>query len=363
MTFALDCRMCGKSGIGAFIDGILPHLLSTEHDFLLLGLDANHRLPSLPPSLYEAKNASLLPCDIAAFSLKETFFFPRAIAKKINACDAFVSPYCNIPSGIHIPIYSTIHDIVFLDMALAGKIGTLARKAFYRHAIRKSQAIFTVSEFSRERIIKKLHCKKPIHVVHSSVPEYLQEPLNPLPAKTDTIIFVGNIKRHKGLHTLIPAFESFRASCKTQSLPLPRLLVLGEKNNFRTQDSELSSLEKVEGVEFTGFVTNEKLKVLLSEAKILVQPSLYEGFGLPPMEALCCGTKAVVSDIPVFKEVYAGLPVTFFRTEDKADLAQKLLAVWKENASLAPTKNRYSFAKTASTILEVLSTQFSCKRA
>ncbi len=354
MTFAIDCRMCGKSGIGAFIDGILPHLLATEHQFLLLGLDDSHRIPSLPRSLYEAKNVRLLPCDVAAFSLRETFFFPLAIAKKINACDAFVSPYCNIPSGIHVPIYATIHDIVFLDVALAGKIGTLARKLFYRHAVSKSQAIFTVSEFSKGRIIKKLHCKKPVHVVHSSVPEYLQEPLSPLPAKTDTIIFIGNIKRHKGLHTLLPAFESFRAQCKAEGLSLPRLLIVGEKNNFRTQDSGLFSLEKTEGVEFTGFVTNEKLKLLLSEAKILVQPSLYEGFGLPPMEALCCGTKAIVSDIAVFKEVYEGLPLTFFKAEDIADLSQKLLSVWKEKDLLAPTKNRYSFEKTAAKMLSCM---------
>ena len=353
MTFALDCRMCGKSGIGAFIDGILPHMISTEHNFLLLGLDAAHKIPSLPQSVYEAKNVSLLPCGIGPFSIKETFFFPSYLAKKINACNAFISPYCNIPSGIHIPVFSTIHDIVFLDVALAGKAGTLARKLFYRHAIAKSKAIFTVSEFSRQRIIEKLHCKKPVYVVHSSVPEYLQEPLNPLPEKNDTIIFIGNIKRHKGLHTLVPAFEAFRSYCESQSLAVPRLLIVGEKNNFRTQDSELASLENVRGVEFTGFVDNEKLKVLLSEAKILVQPSLYEGFGLPPMEALCCGTRAIVSDIPVFREVYDGLPVTYFKAGDAEDLTQKLLAVWKEKP-LPPTKNRYSFSKTAEAMLSRL---------
>lgn len=354
MTLAVDCRMCGKSGIGAFIDGILPHLAASGNKLLLLGLDASHKIPSVPQSVYEAENVSLLPCNIGAFSVKETFFFPRALAKKINDCDAFISPYCNIPSGIHIPVYCTIHDIVFLDVALAGKLGTLARKWFYKHAIRKSRGIFTVSEFSKQRIQEKLDCKKPVFVVHSSVPEYLQSPLNPLPAKTDTIIFIGNIKRHKGLHTLVPAFEMLREECKKNKLPLPRLVIIGEKNNFRTQDSELQSLETADGVEFTGFVTNEKLKLLLSEARILVQPSLYEGFGLPPMEALSCGTKAIVSDIAVFKEVYAGLPVTFFRTENTTDLAEKMLSVWKEKGPLPPTPNQYSFKKTAAAMLKII---------
>ena len=351
---AIDCRMCGKSGIGAFIDGILPHLLATDNLFLLLGLDREHLPPTLSSSLLNKDNVSLLSCDIKPFSLKETFFFPKELSCKINSCDAFISPYCNIPSGIKIPLFTTIHDVVFLDVKLAGKLGTFARKLFYKHAVNKSKAIFTVSEFSKERIIKHLNCKKTIHVVHSSVPEYLQDPISPLPEKTDSIIFIGNIKHHKGLHTLIPAFESFREECKKSSKAIPKLLIVGEKNNFRTHDSSLSSLENSEGVEFTGFVTNERLKLILSQAKILVQPSLYEGFGLPPMEALCCGTKAIVSDIPVFKEVYDKLPVTFFRTEDSEDLAKKLFQTWCDDTLLPPTKNQYSFNKTADKMLSII---------
>lgn len=346
--------MCGKSGIGAFIDGILPHILATDNEFLLLGLDKGHIPQMLSPCILNKGNIRFLSCEIKPFSLKETFFFPKKLSTQINSCDVFISPYCNIPSGIKVPVFPTIHDVVFLDVKLAGKLGTFARKLFYQHAVNKSRGIFTVSEFSRERIIKHLHCKKTIYVVHSSVPEYLQEPLSPLPEKTDTIIFIGNIKHHKGLHTLIPAFESFRENCKKSSKAIPKLLIVGEKNNFRTQDSELSNLDNSEGVEFTGFADNEKLKKLLSEAKILVQPSLYEGFGLPPMEALCCGTKAIVSDIPVFKEVYSSLPVTFFHTEDSSDLANKLFQVWCEDARILPTKNQYSFSKTASKILSII---------
>ena len=353
MTLAVDCRMCGKSGIGAFIDGILPYLIATEHKFLLLGLDDTQKIETLPPTVYEAQNVTLLPCHVAPFSLTETFFFPKTYTKRINQCDAFISPYCNIPSGIRIPIFSTIHDIVFLDMPdLAGKIGTMARKWFYQHAINRSKALFTVSEFTKSRIQEKLRCKKQIFVVHSSVPDYLQKPFLPLPAKTDTIIFIGNIKRHKGLHTLIPAFAQLRTACKEQHLPLPTLVIVGSQENFRTKDDTLRDLAQTDGIRFTGFVTNETLKRLLSEAKLLVQPSLYEGFGLPPMEALCCGTAAVVSDIPVFKEVYEGLPVTYFKSEDSADLAETLISLWKNYTPPLPQKNRYSFAKTATAIME-----------
>ena len=66
----------------------------------------------------------------------------KEIVKKINSCDAYFSPYFNIPSKIKIPVYTTIHDVVFLDIpSLAGKCGTLIRKMFYKYAVKKSKEI------------------------------------------------------------------------------------------------------------------------------------------------------------------------------------------------------------------------------
>ena len=78
MRIAIDCRMCTKSGIGAFIDGILPYFLETDNEFLLVGLDKSNPLAALPQSIYENKKADFLPCSISPFSIKETFFFPSA---------------------------------------------------------------------------------------------------------------------------------------------------------------------------------------------------------------------------------------------------------------------------------------------
>ena len=339
MKIVLDCRWCKKSGIGAFIDGILPYLLKTDNEFRLLGL-------------------SDLPCDVKPFSLKELISFPKEIAEEINKNDIYFSPYCNVPSGIKIPVYTTIHDIVFLDVkGLAGKLGTFIRKLFYLYAIFRSKAIFTVSEFSKSRIIKKLHCKKPVHVVHSSVPEFLlKENAVNLP-KTDTIIFIGNIKKHKGIQILIPAFQKFCERLKAEGKSVPKLLIVGSKENFRTNDQNISALienSSEQNIEFTGFISDEELKEKLSQAKILVQPSFYEGFGLPPLQALNCGTNAIVSDIDVFKEVYADYPVTYFKCGDVTDLAQKLFTVWTEDKALPDFEEKYSFKKTAEAILSVL---------
>lgn len=340
MKIAVDLRMSGKSGIGAFIDSMLPTLKA------------------------EAEVVEIKP-DIKPFSLKEMLFFPHEELKKINGCDAFFSPYCNVPGrlfsrGIKVPIFTTIHDVIFLDLPLAGKLGTMARKAIYQRAINKSREIFTVSEFSKSRIQARLKCKKPITVVYSGVPLYNEEPLKKV-QKTDTIIFVGNIKAHKGIKTLIPAFIKARAILQVQNAPrpsaasLPRLLIVGSKENFRTSDTELYALMREtekNGIEFTGFVPDEKLKTLIEEARLLVQPSLYEGFGVPPLQALYSGTRAVISDIPVFKEIYGRLPVTFFKAGDADDLAQKIAAAYSDQSPFQPVERVYSYRFSAQAVLK-----------
>jgi glycosyltransferase involved in cell wall biosynthesis len=87
----------------------------------------------------------------------------------------------------------------------------------------------------------------------------------------------------------------------------------------------------------------------------LVQPSLYEGFCLPPLEAMVLGTKALISDIPVLKEIYGGFPVTFFKAGSIEDLKEKMLLLSKQTTLSISLPNhlkeKYTFQKTASIIM------------
>ncbi|MEE3313585.1 MAG: glycosyltransferase family 1 protein [Treponema sp.] len=347
MKLAVDCRMSGKSGIGTFIDGVLPFFAKMDIDLLLVGKSE---------SPVEGKTIACIPCDIKPFSLKEIFAFPKSIADKINSCDAFFSPYCNIPGGIRVPTVCTIHDIVFLDIpSLAGKIGTLARKIFYKRAIRLSKAVCTVSQFSKERILAQLKCKKPISIVYGDAPEYFRKPILPAPQKKDTVIFIGNIKKHKGLQTLLPAFKKFRSQIAGQGKNPPELLIVGSMDNFRTKDTSFDAAElESDGIRFTGFISDQELHVQLSQSRLLVQPSLYEGFGIPPLQALYCGTQAIISDIPVFKEIYANLPVTFFKAGDCEDLCAKMTELWNNPGEKIDFESPYSFKLTAEKIIECI---------
>ncbi len=347
MKIAVDCRMSGKSGIGSFIDGVLPYLAKRDAELLLVGN---------PKSMPEGENVCCVPCDIKPFSVKEIIAFPKSVAETINSCDVFFTPYCNIPCGIRVPVVCTIHDIVFLDMpSIAGKFGTFIRKIFYKRAIRLSKSVCTVSEFSKGRILEKLGCKKPVDVVYEDIQEYFKKPISPTPEKKDTVIFIGNIKKHKGLQTLLPAFTKFRKQIAQTGKNPPELLIVGSRENFRTKDTSFddSALES-DGIRFTGFISDEELHAQLTQARLLVQPSLYEGFGLPPLQALYCGTQALISDIPVFKEIYANLPVTFFKTGDADDLCQKMSEMWMRPQDVTEFESPYSFEDTADKVMGCL---------
>ena len=169
----------------------------------------------------------------------------------------------------------------------------------------------------------------------------------------DYFIYVGNIKKHKGLHTLIEAFSK----AKSRGLST-KLMIVGSCDNLRSVDSQLyADIDKVDGIEFTGWVSNDKLIRLISKAKALVQPSLYEGFGIPPLEAISLGTNVLLSDIPVFKELYSDIPDSFFTANDADNLAEKLLS-FTPNNNLSEIKEKllekYNYHNTTDIIIKTI---------
>ena len=277
--------------------------------------------------------------------------------KEINACDIYYSPYFNIPGSIKIPVYTTIHDIIFPDMPdLTSPFGLKLRMWFYYRAFNSSKKIFTVSEFSKSRI--KFYSKKkvPVTVTYSAVQKHFFDYSGAAGRKDkkNIILFIGNIKKHKGLHILLDAFLLARS----EGLP-HQLVIVGSKENFRTRDNAV--IKKIESLTpgaatFTGFISNEMLAGYLLSAALLVQPSLYEGFGLPPLEAMTLGTQVLISDITVFMEIYKDFPVNFFRAGDAEDLKNKMMEMLFNKPPSSPVLSnqlllKYNFKKTAEIIL------------
>lgn len=346
MRLVIDCRFIGKSGIGTYIENILNELLlhHPEHEYLLI---SEKRYPQ-----YDSfSNVDYVLTDIKPFSLKELFLFPT---KKINRYDAFFSPYINIPMGIKIPVYCTIHDVIFWDMPeLVSRVGLWIRTFFIKHAINASRAIFTVSNFSKKRIIHHFKTEIPIYVVPNGVARFIRD-FTDVVDKQDYILFVGNVKEHKGLHVLIEAYRK----AKAKGFP-GKLVIVGDYRHFRTTDDVIQNSSKGDiGIKFTGRLNNKDLLRTIASARLLVLPSMYEGFGIPPMEALYLGTDTIISDIPALKEIYGKLPVTFFHVNDVDDLADKLITYKPNTESKAVTRKMimesYSFRKAADSILALI---------
>ena len=346
MIVSIDCRFIGKSGIGTYIEGVV--------DKFICNYPQNHYLLIVEKELdkyVNIKNVTQFCTDIQPFTLKELFRFP---VKEINKTDAFLSPYINIPFGIKIPVYTTIHDVIFWDIPeLVSKVGLWMRSFFVKHAISTSKAIFTVSKFSQNRIVHHFNTQKPIIVVPNGIAEHIRNSKEEV-SKEDYVLFVGNVKQHKGLSVLVDAFQKAKAKGLTAILK-----IVGNKDNFRTNDNSflVSALEDKDIV-FTGCLSNEDLVRSIASAKVLVLPSFYEGFGIPPMEALYLGTDAIVSDIEVLKEVYSNLPVTFFKQGDSYDLSEKLLSFKKNDFEGLNIRrlieNQYSYDITAKHIMETI---------
>jgi len=354
MTIAIDCRMINSSGIGVYLKGCLPYFLQSNNIFILVG--DSKQLQSYQSFL----NVKIINCNVKTFSISELFFFPSFIKKQINSSDVFYSPFFNIPCGIKVSIFTTIHDIIFPDMPeLSTKVGLAVRMRYFRRAFKKSKKIFTVSQFSKLRIERHLGTQKQITVTHSAIrPVFLdfKASLKNI-QKKETIVFIGNIKKHKGLGCLLNAF----IQAKKDGLP-HKLVIIGNNENLRSKD--ITILNKIDSIKndsiyFTGLVSDETLMEYLSSASLLVQPSFYEGFCLPPLEAMVLGTHALVSDIPVLKEIYYNFPVTFFKTGDSNDLKEKMMELlYNKSAPFVSLPEqlvfKYTFDKAASIILENL---------
>ena len=348
MRIALDCRYIGKSGIGTYIENIVDELCNNhpEHDYLLI-VEQGKELK------YNNANVSVLYTSIQPFSLRELFTFPT---REINQCDAYFTPYINIPSGIKIPTYSTIHDVIFLDLPnLTSGIGKIIRKWFIQRAINKSKSIFTVSEFSKKRI--KFHYKTSKNIVvtfsaiSTSLKKYSKDNVS-RSSKGSYLVYVGNIKAHKGLKVLLEAFT------KTMSRGCGKMLyIVGDAEKMRSSDRQISHyIDDSNRIKFTGFIPNEEMYNLICGADALVLPTFYEGFGLTPLEALYLGTDVIISDIEVLKEVYGKLPVTFFKTGDADDLASKIVKNHNKIEDVEQLRNRiddlYNFRNIAEIIIK-----------
>jgi glycosyltransferase involved in cell wall biosynthesis len=344
----IDARMLHHSGIGVYLRNVIKGLIESNlYDITVLA-DKNYT------ALQGIKTIDFLQ---KIYSPSEQIYFPITIP----TCDIFWSPHYNVPV---LPIAAkkrlvTVHDVYHLahqqELSAAQRVYA---KIMFRAATHLSDHIITVSEFSKQEIIKYTHTKtNKITTIYNGVDiDFFAQKLPPttqhhiiqhyqLPQKY--VLFVGNVKPNKNLKNLIRAFALF-----SEKEPDFKLVILGKKNGFITGDEGVFELINAypslsEKIIFTGFVADSDLPTIYQLAAMLVFPSLYEGFGFPPLEAMSAGCPVVCSDRSSLPEV-GGEAVFYCNPEDVNSIYLQMLeclANPKESQLLLKQAQQFSWKK------------------
>jgi glycosyltransferase involved in cell wall biosynthesis len=205
----------------------------------------------------------------------------------------------------------TVHDAASLDHPeWFERKFSLWYAAMLPRLIRKVRAIITVSQFSKERILRLTGAESErVHVIYNGVdrrfrrrdPEIVNEVNAGFNLASPYILFVGSLEPRKNLNMLLEAWQLGAFDGAT-------LAVVGASGPLFAK-LQFDSLP--EGVRFLGSVKDEVLPALYSGAAGFVYPSIYEGFGLPPLEAMACGCPVALSDIPSHREVCGAAAMYF----------------------------------------------------
>lgn len=280
--------------------------------------------------------------------------------------DLFHGTNYDVPLWGRCPTVVTVHD---LSMFLYPETheAHLVRRARRRLPMmaRRATMIITPSQSVRRETCEHLGVG-PDKVV--AVPEAARRSFRPIPreetaevrrrlkVEDEFILFVGTIEPRKNLLTLARAFDEL-----LRGTPLRPQLVITGKEGWLTGElfSYLKGADVRERVRFTGYVTDDDLRALYSSCKAFVYPSLYEGFGLPPLEAMACGAPVITSRIPSLMET-VGDAARLVPPTDSRELAQAIIRLLEDSGERERRSDaglrraaEFSWEKTAAATMDV----------
>ena len=242
----------------------------------------------------------------------DQYNLPRSLSK--SKIDLFYSPYYKVPLLSKIPVVNQILDLMYLVFPpyrkALGFMGRLYYAIFGKAFARKSISIITDSEHAKQDIIRlwKIDPEKikviPLGVAGRYVPVDNKALLNQVNHRLGLpdryILYLGNFKPHKNVASLVLAFKRIKLM-----FPEYKLILAGPLDSNGIEIQDLVSREGLQDrVVFTDTIREEDYpEALLSMASLFVFPTLYEGFGLPPLEAMACGTPVITSNLTAVPEV------------------------------------------------------------
>jgi glycosyltransferase involved in cell wall biosynthesis len=313
MRVAIDIRRAGDYGLGTYIRNIVNQLarIDDRSRYLLIG-ERRHlaEFDALPG------NFELLEYAHQPGTFRTHLHLPWLLRQR--RVDILHMPWFYAPAMVPSRLVITVHD---LSDVLAPPVGAstpvqTGRLFFARRALTRADHVFAVSQSSKRDLARAFRIPETkITVVYNAVDErFLTEPL---PADADRILerhavnspyvlYAGNIRPQKNLPRLIEAFAVAKAELHgNPEFAQLKLLVIGEALTRHADLRRAVVRARVrEDVRFLGFVPSPVLRVFYSRALAFLFPSLYEGFGLPPLEAMAHGTPVLTSNVSSLPEVF-----------------------------------------------------------
>ena len=366
IRIGIDARLSGKkhAGIGRYVENLLIRLplLKPNVKWVYFFYDKTQlaELMQVFGQLSEEeqagvsvaeflKNVEVRYAPIKHYSLKEQKEMPKVF--RGASLDLLHVPHFNIPLFYRGKIVITIHDLLWhekkgLEATTLKPWMYWLKYAFYRlitgTAIRRAKKIFVPAETTARHILS-FYPKVAEKIVitkegfYRPVGRSVERTSKKLGDLKDYLLYVGSLYPHKNVEVILEAMAG--------ELAEQELVVVGARNVFlETIKKKVKELDLERRVHFLGFVDDDELAVIYRKAKVLIQPSFWEGFGLTGLEAIAFGTSILVSDIEIFHEVY-GQAAWFFNPNSAIELAEKIKSLTGKQREVLQSLGRRQLLK------------------
>ncbi len=371
MRIGIDARFYGgeqSKGLGRYTQMLIEYLASTD--------DQNEYVIFLQEEGFEnwhiqSERFTPVLAPYKWYTFSEQLFMPLLIWKQ--QVDFMHFPHFNVPLLYRSHFIATIHDLIIIHFPterattlgpLLYKIKHFAGQMVMRHAVKKAKHIITVSEFSKNDIAQYYGIEKNrISVTYEAAELEKDSSFEDVDLKKryniekPYLLYIGNAYPHKNLEVVLDVIKEM--SQARAKLPF-QMVFVGKEDYFYArlkQKAWAMNIEKY--IRFTGFVPDSHLPALYANAVAYIFPSKYEGFGLPPLEAMSAGTPVLAASSSCLPEVL-GDAAFYFDPEDISGIIQLVEQVlsspeYREKMSLSGKiqAERYSWEKMAKQTLEV----------
>lgn len=340
MRIGIDARFFGTlgKGLGRYTQQLIEHLeeADTENEYVIFLRQENF-------DAYVPKNSNFTKAlaDIPWYSWREQIIFPKILAW--YRLDLMHFTHFNVPLLYRRPFVLTVHDLILFHFPtfrattrsiFVYGIKYLAYRLILRSALRRALCVLAVSRFTKRDIEEHFPFSRGKIVItyqaatalgscfeSSMHPESFLEKCGIL---KPYFLYVGNAYPHKNLERLLLAFSTLRKNNA-------QLVLVGKEDYFYRRLRRFAEKKNVSRVVFTGEVTDEELAFLYQSAVAYVFPSLYEGFGLPPLEAMAQGTPVLSSSVTAMPEIL-GSAARYFNPKKVESIAASLRYALCKNA-------------------------------